>query len=70
LKRLDELIARQSARKAEIEHLLADPAIYEEARKEQLKQHLFEQAQLVKELDQLEGEWLEQQAALEALAGV
>ncbi len=68
VKRLEELMARLNARKAELDARLADPASYTEENKELLKQGLFEQAQLVKELEQLEGEWLEQQAMLETLA--
>ncbi len=67
IKRLEEQMARRNTRRAELESLLADPAMYAESRKEELKAHLFEQATLVKELEQLEGEWLEQQAALEAI---
>jgi ATP-binding cassette, subfamily F, member 3 len=67
IKRLEEKMAKANARKAELDALLADPAIYAEDRKEAVKAHLFEQATLAKELEQLEGEWLEQQAELEAL---
>jgi ATP-binding cassette subfamily F protein 3 len=67
IKRLEEQMERRNARKAVLEALLADPAIYAECRKEELKAHLFEQATLVKELEQLEVEWLEQQEALEAV---
>ncbi len=65
IKRLEEQIARRNARKAELEALLADPDIYGEDRKDALKAHLFEQADLARELEQLEGEWLAQQEALE-----
>jgi len=67
IKRLEEKMARANARKAEIDALLADPAIYAEDKKDAVKSHLFEQATLSRELEQLEGEWLEQQAELEAL---
>jgi ATP-binding cassette, subfamily F, member 3 len=60
-------MAKANARKADLDALLADPAIYAEDRKDAVKAHLFEQATLAKELEQLEGEWLEQQAELEAL---
>jgi ATP-binding cassette subfamily F protein 3 len=60
-------MAKANARKADIDAQLADPAIYAEDKKEAVKTHLFEQATLAKELEQLEGEWLEQQAELEAL---
>jgi ATP-binding cassette, subfamily F, member 3 len=67
IKRLEEKMAKATARKADLDALLADPAIYAEDKKEAVKAHLFEQATLAKELEQLEGEWLEQQAELEAL---
>jgi ATP-binding cassette subfamily F protein 3 len=65
LKRLEELIGRLQARKAEIEARLADPAIYQGASKAALEAALFDQANVGKELIQLEGEWLEKQAELE-----
>ena len=68
IKRLEEKMAKANARKADIDAQLADPAIYAEDKKEAVKTHLFEQATLAKELEQLEGEWLEQQAELEALS--
>jgi ATP-binding cassette subfamily F protein 3 len=67
IKRLEEKMAKANARKADLDALLADPAIYAEDKKETVKAHLFEQATLAKELEQLEGDWLEQQAELEAL---
>jgi len=67
IKRLEEKMAKANARKTEIDSLLADSAIYAEDKKEAVKAHLFEQATLSRELEQLEGEWLEQQAELEAL---
>jgi ATP-binding cassette subfamily F protein 3 len=67
IKRLEEKMAKANLRKTEIDAQLADPAIYAEDKKEAVKAHLFEQATLAKELEQLEGEWLEQQAELETL---
>jgi len=67
IKRLEEKMAKANARKTDLDAQLADPAIYAEDKKEAVKAHLFEQATLAKELEQLEGEWLEQQAELEAL---
>ena len=67
IKRLEEKMAKATARKTEIDAQLADPAIYADDKKEAVKAHLFEQATLARELEQLEGEWLEQQAELEAL---
>jgi ATP-binding cassette subfamily F protein 3 len=60
-KRLDGL----STRKAAVDARLADEAIYAEANREELKRLLLEQAELAKELEEAEGEWLEQQEALE-----
>ena len=67
IKRLEELLDRLNTRKAGLDAQLADAAIYADAQKEALKQALFEQAQVTKDLEELEAEWLEQQAALEAL---
>jgi ATP-binding cassette subfamily F protein 3 len=68
IKRLDEQMAKLNARKSEVDARLADPAIYEDANKEELKTLILDQAYLAKELEQLETEWLEQQEALEQLA--
>ena len=46
---------------------MADPAIYDAANKDELKTLLADQAYCAKELDQLEGEWLAQQEALEQI---
>jgi len=67
IKRLDEQMAKLNARKVEVDAKLADPAIYEDANKEALKQLILDQAYVAKELEQLETEWLEQQEALEQL---
>ena len=69
LKRLEEKIAKCQEKKSAIDTSLADPAIYDAANKEKLKTLITDQAYCTKELDQLEGEWLEQQEALEQLAG-
>jgi ATP-binding cassette subfamily F protein 3 len=68
IRRLEGLMERLNARKSELEGQLADPAVYADANRETLKQALFEQAQIVRELEQLEGEWLEQHDALEVLS--
>ncbi|HVK94415.1 MAG TPA: ATP-binding cassette domain-containing protein [Noviherbaspirillum sp.] len=67
IKRLDEQMAKHNLRKAEVDARLADPAIYNDANKEELKALILDQAYLGKELEQLETEWLEQQEALEKL---
>jgi ATP-binding cassette subfamily F protein 3 len=63
-KRLDSL----NARKAEVDAQLTDAGIYSDARKDELKRLLAEQATLGKELEEMETGWLEQQEALEQLA--
>jgi ATP-binding cassette subfamily F protein 3 len=45
---------------------LEDSDIYSDANKEKLKTLLLDQAYLVKELSQIEADWLEQQEFLEA----
>jgi ATP-binding cassette subfamily F protein 3 len=65
IKRLEELMARLHARKTEIEARLADSTLYEQQNSESLKTLLSDQAYLTKEIEQVEGEWLEKQAELE-----
>jgi ATP-binding cassette subfamily F protein 3 len=65
VRRLEELMARLSAQKADIEARLSDPALYGEARREELKALLVDQAYVGKELETLEAEWLQKQAELE-----
>jgi ATP-binding cassette, subfamily F, member 3 len=67
IKRLDEQIAKLTARKNQVDARLAEPAVYDDANKEELKALILDQAYLAKELEQLETEWLEQQDALEQL---
>jgi ATP-binding cassette subfamily F protein 3 len=69
IKRLEEQMAKLNAQKSEIDGKLAGSEIYESSRKEELKTLLTDQAYCVKELEQLEAEWLEQQEALEQIAG-
>jgi ATP-binding cassette subfamily F protein 3 len=65
IKRLEELMARLHARKAEIDARLADSTLYEQQNSESLKNVLSDQAYVAKEIAQVEGEWLEKQAELE-----
>jgi ATP-binding cassette, subfamily F, member 3 len=67
IKRLEEQIAKLTAKKNAIDTTLAGSAVYEEARKEELKSAMQDQAYVAKELEQAEAEWLEKQAELEAL---
>jgi ATP-binding cassette subfamily F protein 3 len=68
IKRLDEQMTKLNARKAAVDAKLADPAIYDEGNKDELKTLILDQAYLAKELEQLETEWLQQQEALEQLS--
>ena len=68
VKRLDEQIAKRNGQKAEVDAKLGESSIYDAANKAKLKQLLADQAFFTKDLAQLEGEWLELQEQLEALA--
>ena len=67
VKRLDEQMAKLSAKKAAIDAELLDPAIYEAANKDRLKTLVADQAFAARDLEALEMEWLELQEQLEAL---
>jgi ATP-binding cassette subfamily F protein 3 len=69
IKRLEEQMARLQEKKSAIDARLADPSIYDAASKDELKALIVDQAYHAKELEQLETEWLEQQEALERVAG-
>jgi ATP-binding cassette subfamily F protein 3 len=68
IKRLEEQMAKLNAKKADVDARLLDSAIYEPAQKEALKTLVADQAFLVRDLGQLETEWLELQEQLEGLA--
>jgi ATP-binding cassette subfamily F protein 3 len=67
LKRLDEQMAKLNTRKTAIDAQLADPAAYGEEKKDALKALLVDQAYVVRELSQLETEWLALHEQLEQL---
>jgi ATP-binding cassette, subfamily F, member 3 len=68
IKRLEEQMAKLNAKKADVDAKLLDSAIYEADRKEELKNLVADQAFCTRDLEQLEGEWLELQEQLEGLA--
>ncbi len=68
LKKLEEQIAKRTAQKTVVDEKLADPEIYDVAKKKELKTLLTDQTYYAKELEQLEAEWLEQQEALEQVS--
>ena len=65
VRRLEELLERANARKAEIDAQLADPAVYLPESRSRLASLVEDQAYVGRELAQLEAEWLEKQAELE-----
>jgi ATP-binding cassette subfamily F protein 3 len=67
LRKLESQMEPLSARLASVEQTLAGREIYDASRKDELKQLLEEQISCKKTLEQLEGEWLEQQEALEKI---
>jgi ATP-binding cassette subfamily F protein 3 len=67
IKRLDEQMAKLTAKKAAIDAQLAGPAIYGDDQKDALKALILDQAYAARELEQAEAEWLELQRQLEDL---
>ncbi|WP_374516893.1 ATP-binding cassette domain-containing protein [Undibacterium squillarum] len=67
IRKLEDQMDKAGKLKADIDRQLEDSDIYSDANKEKLKALLLDQAKLTKELEQLEGDWLEQQEALEAI---
>jgi ATP-binding cassette, subfamily F, member 3 len=65
IKKLEEQIAKRNAQKAAVDASLADPEIYDQSKKKDLKALLADQKFYAKEVEQLEAEWLELQEALE-----
>jgi ATP-binding cassette subfamily F protein 3 len=68
IKRLEEQMAKLNTRKAGVDARLLEPAVYEADKKDELKTLVADQAFLVRDLGQLETEWLELQEQLESLA--
>ncbi len=68
LKQVESKIEKIAKRLNELETALADSTLYEETQKEKLKTLLAEQAQLNKDNDALEEQWLELQEQLETLS--
>ena len=67
IKRLEEQMAKLNSKKQVLGSQLEDSNIYNDANKDKLKALLLDQAYLVKELGQVEADWLEQQEFLEAV---
>jgi len=67
VEKLEKLVDSTSAKLDEIEGRLADPDIYSELRKAELKELLAKQAELASQLNQAENEWMERQEELDEL---
>ncbi|WP_027857518.1 ABC-F family ATP-binding cassette domain-containing protein [Marinobacterium jannaschii] len=67
LEKLEQQLEQQLEQLTEVEARLSDNDIYEDARKEQLKQLLQQQASLKQQSGETEEQWLEAQEELEAL---
>jgi len=65
VQRAEQQVDRLSARQAELEAELADPALYEDANRERLKGLLADKARLDGELETVEAEWMDAAEALE-----
>jgi len=60
--------AASAPRKSAIDAQLADPAIYDDEKKDTLKALIVDQAYVARELAQFEAEWLTLQEQLDAVA--
>ena len=67
VEKLEKLVDSTSEKLGAIETQLADPDIYSDARKAELKQLLAQQAELSSTLSQAESDWMERQEELETL---
>ncbi|WP_323017966.1 ABC-F family ATP-binding cassette domain-containing protein [Castellaniella sp.] len=67
LKKIEDAMARAQTRLAELDTLIADPAFYTDAHKDDRPGLLAEHGELAKTLQTAEEEWLDVQAAIEAL---
>jgi ATP-binding cassette subfamily F protein 3 len=68
LRRIETKLAEATTRRQTLEAALASPGAYDDSQRDRLKQQLIDQAYLLREIEALESEWLEQQALLEQAA--
>ncbi|HRX63330.1 MAG TPA: ATP-binding cassette domain-containing protein [Candidatus Competibacter sp.] len=69
IKKLEQRLEKLHVEQTRLHDELSEPALYEDANKNRLKELLLRKAQVDKDVAEIEGEWLEAQEALEALAG-
>ncbi len=62
---LEKQLERLTGKKEEIETQLADESLYEDSKKDELKDLLWKQAELAKSIEQIEEEWMEKAEALQ-----
>ena len=67
VEKLEELVDSISTKLEQVENQLADPDIYSDERKVELKELLAQQAELSSRLNQAENDWMECQEALDEL---
>lgn len=67
IKRLEEQIAKLTEQKATVDKQLTDGDIYAAEKKDKLRTLLADQGYLIRDLAQLEAQWLDEQTALEAV---
>ncbi|MDY7574550.1 hypothetical protein [Actimicrobium sp. CCI2.3] len=67
LKKLEGQNAKRTAQKTAIDERLANPKVYDNANRNELKTLLTDQANFKKELAELEVQWIERQKALEQI---
>jgi ATP-binding cassette subfamily F protein 3 len=67
LKQLDKKLEKLSKQQTELDTILADETLYEDAQRDVLKQTLAEQTVLKKELEHVESRWVELGEQIEAL---
>ena len=68
IKKLEQRLEKLHGEQTRLHDELLEPALYEDAQKNRLKELLLRKAQVDKELEAVEGDWLETQEALETLA--
>ena len=68
IRRIEAKLAEAESARKKIDTALASPDGYDDAECERLQQRLIDQAYLIRDIETLEAEWLEQQALLERAA--
>ncbi len=66
LKKAEAAVEKYHNEQRQLEHQLADPAIYAESEKEQLKKLMERKVQVDKALDEAEAAWMEAEEKIEA----